>query len=288
MVMIRTILVGASGGSASDGAIGLACKLAVRFGAHLQGYHIKTDPTEIIMAASAGDVGMPTDGAWIDQMAEDAESLAAKTKAAFLAAAAGHGLAEAAEPSQSGPTVGWRAEIGRAAQLVAARGRFFDLVVLGRSERVVDQPSTDVIEETLLSSGRPVLLAPSVAPAVLGETVAIGWDGSVPSVHGVAAALPVLREAKRVVILTVGDKPEADVAAACEYLRWHGITCSGETVAVVSGVGHGEQLLAAARDASADLLVMGAFGHTAWRELLFGGATRTVVESSMLPVMLTH
>jgi len=286
--MIRTILVGASGGSASDGAIALACRLAKRFGAHLQGYHVKTDPTEIIMAASAGDVGMPTDGAWIDQMAEDAETLAAKTQAAFLAAAAGHGLTEAGAPSQSGPTVGWQAEIGRAAQLVAARARFFDLVVLGRSERVVDHPSTDVIEETLLSSGRPVLLAPAVVPAVLGETVAIGWDGSVPSVHGVAAALPVLREAKRVVILTVGDKPEADVAAACAYLRWHGIACSGETVPVVSGVGHGEQLLAAARDAGADLLVMGAFGHTAWRELLFGGATRTVVESSMLPVMLTH
>jgi nucleotide-binding universal stress UspA family protein len=286
--MIRTILVGASGGSASDGAIGLACRLAVRFGAHLQGYHIKTDPTEIIMAASAGDVGMPTDGAWIDQMAADADTLAATTKAAFMAAAAGHGLTEAGPPSQSGPTVGWRAEVGRAAQLVAARARFFDLTVLGRSERIVDQPSTDVIEETLLSSGRPVLLAPAVAPDVLGETVAIGWDGSVPSVHGVAAALPVLREARRVVILTVGDKPEADVAAACEYLRWHGITCTGETVAVVSGVGHGEQLLAAARDASADLLVMGAFGHTAWRELLFGGATRTIVESSMLPVMLTH
>jgi nucleotide-binding universal stress UspA family protein len=284
---IRTMLVGASGGSASDGAIGLACQLAKRFGAHLEAFHVKTDPAEIIMAASAGDVGVPTDGAWIDQMAEDADKRAATTKAAFLAGAVSHGLNEAAQP-QPGATFGWQDVVGRATEQVPARARFFDLVVLGRSDRVIDQPSTDVIEETLLRSGRPILLAPATVPPVLGETMAIGWDGSVQSVRAVAAALPMLLQAKRIVILTVGDRPEADLAAACDYLRWHGAACEGQSVPVVSGVGHGEQLLAAARDASADLLVMGAFGHTAWRELLFGGATRTIVASSMLPVLLSH
>ena len=285
---IRTILVGASGGSASDGAIGLACRLAVRFGAHLEAYHVKTDPTAILMAASAGGAGIPTDGAWVDQMTEDADKLAATTKSAFLAAAGGHGLTEAADPPQQGATAGWRDEVGEATALVAARARFFDLIILGRSDRVVDEPATDVIEETLLRSGRPVLLAPAAEPTALGETVAIGWDGSVPSVRAVAAALPVLRQAKRVVMLTVGEKPEADVAAACSYLGCHGIVCASQAVSVVPGVGHGEQLLSAARDAEADLLVMGAFGHAAWRELLFGGATRTIVGSSLLPVLLMH
>jgi nucleotide-binding universal stress UspA family protein len=285
---IRTMLVGASGGSASDGAIGLACRLAARFGAHLEGYHVKADPTEVIMAASAGDVGMPTDGAWIDQMAEDADRLAATTKASLLARAGQHGLTEAAEPPHAGATVGWRDVAGRAPELIAARARFFDLVVLGRSDRVIDLPSTDVIEETLLRSGRPILLAPATVPAAMGQTVAIGWDGSVPSVRALAAARPMLLEAKRVVMITVGDKPEADTPAACDYLRWHGLGCESDIVPAVSGVGDGEQLLATARDVGADLLVMGAYGHSGWREMLFGGATRTVVESSLLPVLLTH
>src|SRR6516225_3079758 len=68
----------------------------------------------------------------------------------------------------------WRAETGFAPELVAARARFFDLVVLGRSERVVDKAYSDTIEQTLIHSGRPVLLAPAPPPAVIGETIALG------------------------------------------------------------------------------------------------------------------
>ena len=65
---IRTILVGASGGTASDGAIDLACRLALRLGAHLEGYHVKLDPTDVIIASSmGGDLGAPMHGPWIDR-----------------------------------------------------------------------------------------------------------------------------------------------------------------------------------------------------------------------------
>ncbi|MBS0560394.1 MAG: universal stress protein [Proteobacteria bacterium] len=289
---IRTILVGASGGSASGGAVALATRLAQRFGAHLEGFHVKFDPNEIIIAASGGGLGMPMDGAWIDQMGSDADKLASETKAAFLAETAKKGLAHVEEPpagaAASAATAGWHENTGRAAVLLPARARFFDLVVLGRSDRVIDQPASDAIERTLLDSGRPVLLAPATPPAAIGETIAVGWDGSARSVHAIAAALPLLKKAKQVLIMTVGDRPDADLPSACAHLRWHGVACEARAIEGISGVAPGEHLLSTARDEGCDVLIMGAFGHAPWREMLFGGATRTIVGHSLLPVMLMH
>jgi nucleotide-binding universal stress UspA family protein len=285
---IRTLLVGASGGSASDGAIEIACRLAARFEAHLEGYHVKIDPNEVLTSAAAAGPGVILDSAWIDQLTEDADKQAAKTKAAFFDATRRHGLVPAAHLSRNGVTADWRDEVGRAATRVPRRARFFDLVILGRSDRIIDQSSSDAIEETLLASGRPVLLAPAAAPDSIGDVVAIGWDGSAQSVHAVVSALPFVQKAHRTIIMTIGEKPDADVAAAIEYLRWHGVASECQSLHAVPGVGRGEQLLAAARDVGADLLAMGAFGHKRWRETLFGGATRTIVGTSLLPVLMTH
>ncbi len=285
----RTILVGASGGSASDGAIELACRLARRFDAHLECFHAKVDPNEMMLAAASGGVGMPVDGTWIDQMTTDADVLAGNTKLGFFRIAESHQLIEADGPGRAGASAGWRDQVGRAGEVIARRARFFDLIVLGRSDRVMDMPATDAIEATVMQSGRPVLLAPATPPATLGEVIAIGWDGSPRSVRAVAAAMPLLHAAKRAVVLTIGDAEEdngiEDIGA---YLGWHGIAVDCRVVASISGVGAGEQLLATARDAGADMLVMGAFGHAPWRETLFGGATHTIVGTSMLPVLLTH
>jgi nucleotide-binding universal stress UspA family protein len=284
----KTILVAASGGSASDGALAMGCMLAARYGAHLEAYHVRTDPNEVIAAAAGAGAMMPMDSAWLDQMAGEADRLAAATKARFLEAVALQEVRLADRAPQDGVTAAWREDTGHAMARVAARARFFDLVVLGRSDRVVDKPSTDAIEATLLLSGRPVLLAPETLPAPLGDVVAVGWDGSPQAVRAMAAALPLLKTARTVILLTVGDRPEADAAAAVAYLAWHGVAAACQTVFTVPGVGRGEQLLAAARDAGADLLAMGAFSHAPWREVLFGGATRSIVGASLLPVLLAH
>jgi nucleotide-binding universal stress UspA family protein len=290
---IKTILVGASGGTASDGAIDLACRLAARLGAHLEGYHVKLDPNDVIIASSmVGGLGVPMHGPWIDRTLEDADKLAGKIRAAFFQATNRHGLTKADQQQAGiaeGASVEWRAETGSGAALIAARARFFDLIVLGRSDRVIDQPASDVIEDTLLQSGRPVLLAPATPPPTIGETIAIGWDGSPRSVRAITATLPLLRQAKKTVILAISDDPGgSSTAPITEYLRWHGIASNGQSLRAATGVGRGEQLLSAARDAGADLLVMGAFGQTRWRQMLFGSATQTVVSTSLLSVVLTH
>lgn len=277
---LKTILVAASGGSANDGAIETACRIAGRTGARVEAFHVQVDPRQIIAMMGDG-AAMPLSGEWFDRLMDDAEALAAKIKAGFEAAAQRHGL---------GPAAVWRTEAGYAPILVARRARFFDLVVLGRSDRVVEHPHTDTIEETLIRSGRPVLLAPAKAPDKIGETVALGWNGSPQAVHAVAQSLTLLERAASVIVITVGEQEgeDTDVAALLDYLLLHGVKAKHVNTLPVKGVGPGEQLLAEARDQGADLLVMGGYGHGPWRETLFGGATRQIVGASLLPVLLAH
>jgi len=283
---LKTILVAASGGTASDGAVELACRLARKFEAHVEGLHIRVDPRAVVAIAADG-LGAPMVGGWIDQIAAESDELAKKTKEAFEAAAARNGLARAGAGKASA-SAAWREETGFAPVQVASRGRFFDLVILGRSERVIEQPHSDTIEETLIRSGRPVLLAPAKVPASFGESIALGWNGSPEAVRALTSSLSLLKSARKVRIITVSEEEKTGAAAAVEYLAWHGVLAVHRNTEPVEGVGPGEQLLATARDEGADLLVMGGYGHGPWRELLFGGATRRIVGTSLLPLMLSH
>jgi nucleotide-binding universal stress UspA family protein len=278
-------LVAASGGTASDGALEIACRLARRHEAQLEGFHVKVDPMRVLMLA-ADSYNMPAAGEWIDRLIADTDELAKKTKSRFEAVVKQHELALAVPP-RAKLSARWNEEVGYAPILVSNRARFFDLVVLGRSERVVERPHSDTIEETLIHSGRAVLLAPAKPLATIGETIALGWNGSSEAVHALTAALPLLEKAQSVLVITASEE-EARPIELLDYLACHGISATHRPVLPVKGVGSGEQILAEARDAGADLLVMGAYGHRPWREMLFGGATRQVVERSLLPVLLAH
>lgn len=284
---IRSIIVGTSGGSATEGAVELGCRIARRFEAHIEGFHGKADPRDLLIYVGDG-FSAPLSGDWMDELRAQSAEMAAKSKTAFMAAIARNDLPIIEPPSRVAPSAIWREETGYAPSLVAERARFFDLAVLGRSERVVDQPHSDTVEETLTRSGRPVLLAPAQAPATFGERIALGWDGSPAAVRVLAAALPLLAAARAAFVITVGDKHRESAGAVLDYLGWQGVSAAHRKADKDRGVGYGEQLLASARDEGADLLVMGGYGHTPWREMLFGGATREVVGTSRLPVLLSH
>lgn len=287
----KTILAAASGGSASDGTIELACRFARRFGAHLEAFHAKPDPRDLF-AYSTDAFGNSMSGDFVDRFVKDSDGIAAKTKASFEAIAAKHQIGISAAPSLGLPEkiipACWREEVGYAATLVSRRARFFDLVVLGRSDRVVDQPHTDVVEQTLINSGRPVLVAPAQPPADIGESIAVGWNGSAPATRALTASLPFLTSAQSVSIITIGDRHQGSADALVEYLGWYSIAAKHRHIPAVDGAGVGQQLLSAAHEEGANLLVMGGYGHVPWREFLFGGATRDVVGASLMPVLLTH
>jgi nucleotide-binding universal stress UspA family protein len=287
----RTILVAVSGGSASVGAVELACRLAHRFSSHVEAFHVRVDVRELAFLPADGFT-LPLAGNVIELAMQDAAESAARARAVVDAAATRHAMpVREAPPLGVGlallrqPSFAWREESGYAAIRIAARARLFDLLVLGRSGRVADEPFGDAVEEALLSSGRPVLLAPAEPPKVIGDSIALAWNNSPEAARVLAGAMPLLLKAKTVNVLSIGD---SDAAALAAHLAWYGIRATAHDVYPVAGAGAGELLLAAARDHGADLLVMGGFGHAPWREVIFGGATREVVGTSLLPVLLAH
>lgn len=294
----RTILAAASGGTACAGTLELACRLARRFAAHVEGFHVRVDPNDVVLAASDG-FGVPLPTVWLESMTTEGDALSARTKAAFDAAVERHGLVDAAverhglvdaAAAASGapavPSAVWREALGQPAVLLPDRARFFDLAVLGRSERVVDRPASTVIEATLLNSGRPVLLAPERPPAAIGDRIAFGWDGSPTAVRALAAALPFIEPAGSLVLITIGAAEAADVPSVLEYLAWRGVAATHRAAAADGKPGL--LLLAEAGAVGADLLVMGGYGQPSWRELLFGGTTHEVIGAGTLPVLLSH
>ncbi len=283
----KTILAALSGGTASDGVMELACRLARRFEAHVEGFHVQIDPRQVLMMA-AGGFGRPLPGEWIDKLAAEAAGNAAKTKKAFEAAIALHGLPVTDSPPKASSSANWHEQMGHAPMLVARRARFFDLVVLGRSERVVDLPHTDAVEESLFRSGRPILLAPAQPPDVVGEKILLGWNGSPEAVRAMTASLPFLAAARSVTVMTIGEADDGDLSSVTDHLAWHSIVATHRYLRPTFGLAFGQQLLAAAQEQRADMLVMGGYGHMPWREFLLGGATREVVRASLLPVLLSH
>ena len=170
---------------------------------------------------------------------------------------------------------------GEAAILVAAHGVKSDVVVIGRPSSGDGERRRGEIHAAIFDTRRPVLMVPPGPPREFGRTVAIGWTDDRRTRSAVFTSLPMLREAARVVVLT-----DDDHLTSPRVLTDEGIEAS---MCVFDGPGAtGERLLQAAHGESADLLVIGAYRHSAFRERLLGGVTRHMLEKSDLPLLMRH
>ena len=181
------------------------------------------------------------------------------------------------------------------ASVLGMHARYADLVVPGQVDP--DQPpyvGHHLPEEVVLSAGRPALIEPyDWALETLGDRVLIAWDASREAARAVSDALPILERAGSVLVASVnpkqtplghGELPGADIAL---HLARHGIDVEVRSIEV-DQMEIGEALLSFAADAARDLLVMGAYAHSRLRELVLGGATRTVLGRTTLPVLMAH
>jgi nucleotide-binding universal stress UspA family protein len=187
------------------------------------------------------------------------------------------------------PAARWREAEGEYAQIAVERAAAFDLMV-ATSAAVVDVLK-DIAERSLLRTQRPVLLAPQRLTNDLTGAAMIAWDESLQCWHAVSAAIPFLRRARIVEVVSVDRDAagrQASQAEVLDYLRCHSITAEARVVAPDSG-SVGETLLATAAEAGAGLLVMGAYAHSRLREMLLGGATRHVLRNAATtPVLMAH
>jgi nucleotide-binding universal stress UspA family protein len=180
----------------------------------------------------------------------------------------------------------WHAMAGSAADVTVAYSRYVDLAVVGQTP---PEGGEDVAAEVVLRAGRPVLVAPHLEGLPSSaERVLVAWDASREAARALHDALPLLRVAVEVTVLSVGQAekmpPDVDIAA---YLARHGVAArvlqENETSLDV-----GRAVLARAGELGCDLIVMGAYGHSPLRERVLGGTTRHVLTHMAVPVLLAH
>jgi nucleotide-binding universal stress UspA family protein len=196
-------------------------------------------------------------------------------------------FAEAARKAEV--TSEWRGAEGDWLDIAAAHGRTSGLVVLAQ-----DSPKEWVgpgeTEELVLTLGRPVLVIPYIgAGSVVGGRAIVAWSGARESARAVHDATPLLMRASSVVVAGIDLDPAAQssMERLQAQLARYGIKADMRTLSGV-GMDVGDVLLNAVSDQGANLLVMGAYGHSRMRELILGGATRTVFRHMTVPVLLSH
>jgi len=178
---------------------------------------------------------------------------------------------------------------------VVRHGRTSDLVLMHATDP--DQAAgveLDFIERVVMAAGRPVLVLPrgGVAELKLDEVI-VGWNGHREAARAVFDGLPLLKAANSVRLVWVDPQRESDLehsvagADLAETLARHGVKAIAEGLPS-GGMDAGQALLQRAGDTGSGLLVMGAYGHSRLRELVFGGATRLVLDKTTLPVLMSH
>jgi len=192
------------------------------------------------------------------------------------------------EPDEPGFSLKIRREVGFTEDEIGPAGLLSDLIVVPISAHQGHGVATTLLEAAVLECGRPVLALPKDLASAPGRAIGIAWDGSREAARALSAALPLMKAAEKIVILT-GLTPgqEALPSQVGKYLAAHGL--EARTWGFIPHEGRmGDQILEQAEIAGLDLLVMGAYSHSRMTELVLGGVTRRILQKAQLAVLLTH
>ena len=257
----------------------IAADLARQHGAHLTALQV-IDVAMPVMALGDGGGGAVI-AELMEQMRQSALVAGVKLKVAFEAALARDGIMGE-----------WRQVEGTTREILALHGRYADLLVLGQDDPESD--SAGLLEAVVFDSGRPVLAIPFAGSfKTIGKRVLVGWNASREASRALHDALPLIAKAETATVFLAnptrgldghGEEPGADIA---RHMVRHGLKVEVAKV-IADDVPDSALLLNHASDMGADLLVMGAYGHSRLREFILGGMTRSLLREMTVPVLLSH
>jgi len=281
---MRVILVPVADRPECVHALRAAFGVAARLGADVVGCHIRAhraSAAKLPVLSSEGDWELAIRGRDVEKMSKAASDL-------FAGLARHSDFPIATRARADGTPVAILQElVGSPQRVMPIVGPMSDLIVVSRPGRKGGKLASMFLMEALLNSSRPVLVLPPKRIRAPARHVAIAWNQSPEAGKAVAMALPLLRAAEAVTIITVGEQrihgPKSSHLA--RYLRHHGIKadCVRARSADVAGA-----ITGASRDAGADMILMGAYSRHRLAERLFGGVTDEILRGASLPVMMYH
>ena len=272
----RNMLVHVDDTKACAARIELAANIAAEHGAHLCGLY--TAQPMYIPPYLAAEVSPDL----YEIQRETARESAAKAETEFNEIT-----------GKAGVETEWRVGEGYPADVVALHARYVDLTIVGQGDPE-SNGTKDLADQLVLNTGRPILVVPYAGTYPhIGDRVVVAWNAAREAARAVNDALPILEKADSVTVLAInpkggakghGDVPAADISL---HLARHGVKAEAAHV-FADDIDVGNMLLSRAADASADMIVMGGYGHSRFRESVLGGASHLVLRHMTMPVLMSH
>lgn len=285
MANIKDILVHVDNTPACEFRVKRATGIAERLGARLTGLYVRPQP----MPAGylGGDIGVFVDDGSFDtnnpQIQARIQMAATSAEGVFRGVLHRHHIEE-----------DWKVAAGSMVREVCFWAQHMDLAIIGRSDTSAAGTDLSAVGEILLSIGRPVIILPDAhIHSHIGEHILFAWQPQQEAARAVSDSLAFLRSAKSVTVLAVElhsndhDTILRSLEALERHLRHHGVAPRMRSIRA-EGKSVGERILGEAENEGADFIVCGAYGHSRLRELIFGGVTRSLLESSNIPLLMSH
>jgi nucleotide-binding universal stress UspA family protein len=277
----KTILVPIEQHDLTNSTLLTALLLARKFDSYIEGFASRVEISAVIAVGDVGGVPIPA----LDQDIAENEK---RSRSLFETFMQEHGVPRAGDAKAL--SSGWLDNAPQGDLFVGSYGRVFDVIVLGKPGRDRNGPRMTTLEAALFESGRPVLIAPPVPRTQMGTNVLIAWNCSTEQARTTAFAMPILKRASRVVVLTVeggAAVPGPTGEQLCRYLQLNEVPAKPLTVGL-EGRLTGEVILAHANALGCDLLIKGAYTQSRLRQMIFGGTTRYILSNAQLPVLMAH
>jgi hypothetical protein len=280
---MKTILVPTEHGSTMVSALDTALLLARKFDSCIEGFPLRPAVADLV----AMD---PDSGLTMVAVRENDAEMVRQAEALFRTFMENSRLPQRSGEGPAFLSWSWLADAPSGHDFVGSYGRVFDIIVLARPGDEWQSPSMITLESALFESGRPVLIAPPSSPRTLGTNILVAWNNSTEQARTMADAMPLLRLAERITILTVEGATVAGPSGEqmAHSLMMNGITAATMTLRPTGKRTAGEIILAKADELGCDLIVKGAYTQSRLRQMIFGGTTRHILANAKLPVLMAH
>jgi nucleotide-binding universal stress UspA family protein len=277
---MKTILVPTEQNNVMTSTLTTALLLARKFDSYIEGFALRFAITDAVAMDVASTVPLAT----FERESQEAAKEAHRMFEAFMQQ---NGIARSSGANAS-LSFGWLEDALEGDYFVGSYGRVFDVTVLGRPSSDPKGPHMSTLEASLFESGRPSLIAPPTPPSSLGDNILVAWNCSTEQARATAFAMPLLKTAKRVTVLTVegASVPGPTGEQITRYLQLNGISAQAVTERQTKSAG--ETILSYASANNCDLIVKGAYTQSRIRQMIFGGTTRHILAKANLPVLTAH